>query len=214
MDLLNADGSYSEVSGNGVRCLAAWLAREQCLNLGDSVEIETDAGVKTLELLARDGARFTLRAAMGQPEDIRQRHIHVDGRGVDAVTLRVGNPQCVVLGEVTAARLQTIAAKLAVHPIFPNGSNVELAAVERSDRIRILIWERGVGPTEASGTGACAAAVAAITFAGAARNVEVVSPGGSQRVEWTDAGLFLTGSAEFVFEGRWLSAPATRRPLT
>jgi diaminopimelate epimerase len=203
MSLLNADGSYSEVSGNGVRCLAAWLAHQRGLQVGASVEIESDAGVKTLELLGLDGTRLTFRAAMGQPEDVRQRHIHVDGRAIDAITLRVGNPQCVVLGEVTEGRLHTIAAKLAVHPTFPQGSNVELASVERPDRVRILIWERGVGPTSASGTGACAAAVAAMSFGGAARDVDVVSPGGSQRVEWTDAGLYLTGWAEIVFEGRW-----------
>jgi diaminopimelate epimerase len=111
----------------------------------------------------------------------------------------------VVLGEVSAERLQAIASRLSVHPHFPEGTNVELASVEAPDRVRILIWERGVGPTEASGTGACAAAVAAIQFGGAARDVEIVSPGGSQRVEWTDDGLFLTGWAELIAEAAWLA---------
>lgn len=207
MGLLNADGSYSEVSGNGLRCLAAWLAIARDMRLGESVEIETDAGSKSLELLARHGRRLTFRAAMGQPEHVQRRTIDVGGTPIDAVTLRVGNPQCVVLGEVTAARLHAIAAKLAVHPIFPEGSNVELARVEAPDRVRILIWERGVGPTEASGTGACAAAVAAMAYGGAARDVQVIAPGGAQRVEWTDAGLFLTGWAEVLFEARWTWAP-------
>ncbi len=202
MDLLNADGSYSEVSGNGIRCLAAFLAVNAHLAVGDHVPIETDAGLKDLELLARDGWRLTFRAAMGQPEQVQQRTIEVDGQSVAAVTLRVGNPQCVVLGDVTTERLHTIAAKLAVHPVFPHGTNVELAHVERPDLVRILIWERGAGPTEASGTGACAAAVAAIAYGGAARIVDVVSPGGSQRVEWNDEGLYLTGWAEVVFEGQ------------
>lgn len=205
MSLLNADGSYSEVSGNGVRCLAAWLAKTRHMHAGDAVDIETDAGVKTLTLLSGTGRTLTFRAAMGQPEDVQRRRIDVDGAPVDAVTLRVGNPQCVVLGELTDARLHGVAARLAVHPAFPQGTNVELAAVERPDRVRILIWERGVGPTEASGTGACAAAVAAMSYGGAARDVEVVSPGGSQRVEWTDAGLFLTGWAEVLFDGQWVS---------
>jgi diaminopimelate epimerase len=204
MDLLNADGSYSEVSGNGLRCLAAWLAAAHEARPGEIVTIATDAGAKPLELLERDGARLTFRAAMGQPEDVQQRTIEVDGAGVEAVTLRVGNPQCVVLGEVTEERLHTLAARLAVHPIFPAGSNVELATVEAPDRVRILIWERGVGPTEASGTGACAAAVAAIAYGGAARDVQIASPGGVQRVEWTAAGIFLTGWAEILFEGRWI----------
>ena len=202
MQLLNADGSYSEVSGNGVRCLAAWLARTRGLKPGESVAIETDAGTKTLELLEQTGPRLTFRAAMGQPEHVRQQTIDVDGASVEAVTLRVGNPQCVVLGEVTDARLHSLAAKLAVHPVFPEGSNVELASVEAPDQVRILIWERGVGPTEASGTGACAAAVAAMSFGGARRDVQVTSPGGTQRVEWRESGLFLTGWAEVIFEGR------------
>jgi diaminopimelate epimerase len=202
MDLLNADGSYSEVSGNGVRCLAAWIAKQSGAGVGDVIAIETDAGVKGLELLAIEGARCTFRAAMGHPEELRKRTIDVDGTPIDAVTLRVGNPQCVVLGPVTHERLHAIAAKLAVHPVFPQGSNVELATVEAPDRVRILIWERGVGPTEASGTGACASAVAAMADGGAART----SPGGTQRVEWTGEGIFLTGWAELVLTGTALSA--------
>jgi diaminopimelate epimerase len=203
MALLNADGSYSEVSGNGLRCLAAWLAMERNLAVGEHIVIETDAGMKDLQLLERDAPRFTFRAAMGPPENVQQRTIDVDGTPVRAVTLHVGNPQCVVLGEVTRERLYSIAAKLAVHPVFPHGTNVELATVEGPGLVRILIWERGVGPTEASGTGACAAAVAAMSFGGASRDVHVVSPGGSQRVEWTDQGLFLTGWAEVVLEGQF-----------
>jgi diaminopimelate epimerase len=95
-----------------------------------------------------------------------------------------------------------------VHPDFPEGTNVELATVETPDRVRILIWERGVGPTEASGTGACAAAVAAIAYGGARRDLQVASPGGTQRVEWLDDGLFLTGWAEVVAEARWLKPDA------
>lgn len=204
MRLLNADGSFSEVSGNGVRCLAAWLARTRGVKNGESIDIDTDAGVKALELLGRDGRRLTFRAAMGAPEHVARESIDVGGTRIDAITLRVGNPQCVVLGDVTERRLHSIAAKLAVHPRFPEGTNVELASVEAPDRVRILIWERGVGPTEASGTGACAAAVAAMQFGGAGRDVQVISPGGAQRVEWRDAGLFLTGWAEVVFEGQWL----------
>ena len=168
------------------------------------IEIETEAGLKRLELLAYEDGRYTFRAEMGMPERIALETIDVAGAPVDAVTLRVGNPQCVVLGEVTEERLRTVASALAVHPHFPEGTNVELAAVEAPERVRILIWERGVGPTEASGTGACAAAVAAIQFGGAARDVEIVSPGGAQRVEWTDEGLFLTGWAELIAEAAWL----------
>ena len=204
MRLLNADGSRSEISGNGVRCLAAWIASSQGLSPRATVRIETEAGPKTLELLEHAGGRYTFRAAMGQPEQIERHVLDLREQSVDAITLRVGNPQCVVLGEVSEERLRTIGASLAVHPHFPEGTNVELASVESKDRVRILIWERGVGPTEASGTGACAAAVAAIKFGGAARDVQVEAPGGTQRVEWLDDGLYLTGWAEIIADARWL----------
>jgi len=80
--------------------------------------------------------------------------------------------------------------------------------IEAPDRVRILIWERGVGPTHASGTGACASAIAAIAHGGAARDIQVTAPGGTQRVEWTADGIFLTGWAEVVVDGHWLPSHA------
>jgi len=207
MRLLNADGSRSEVSGNGVRCLGAWIASQRGTAMPGQqapIEIQTEAGVKRLELLAFKDGRYTFRASMGAPEQVTKTTLDVAGAPIEVVTLRVGNPQCVVLGEVTDERLHSIASQLAVHPHFPEGTNVELASVETPERVRILIWERGVGPTEASGTGACAAAVAAIQFGGAGREVDIVAPGGSQRVEWNDEGLFLTGWAELIAEAAWL----------
>ncbi|HUF24904.1 MAG TPA: diaminopimelate epimerase [Vicinamibacterales bacterium] len=203
MRLLNADGSRSEVSGNGVRCLAVLLATRH--PGARDVVVDTEAGEKRLTLLAREGARYTFRASMGAPTDIRLQTLDVLGSPLDVVTLRVGNPQCVVLGPPTGERLHGIARALATHPAFPEGTNVELAEVERPDFVRILIWERGVGPTSASGTGACAAAVAAAAHGGAARDATIASPGGEQRVEWTDEDLFLTGWAELTMDGEWLA---------
>jgi diaminopimelate epimerase len=203
MRLFNADGSHSEVSGNGVRCLALLLARDR--PEAREILVDTEAGEKKLSLLGRDGSRLTFRASMGAPADLRRQTLDVLDVPVDVVTLRVGNPQCVVLGALSEDRLHTIARVLATHPAFPEGTNVELAHVERPDFVRILIWERGVGPTSASGTGACAAAVAAAEFGGAARDVTIASPGGEQRVEWTTEGLFLTGWAELTMDGAWLA---------
>lgn len=205
MRLLNADGSYSEVSGNGVRCLAALLAARAP---GErDFTVDTDAGPKRLELLQRDArGRMTFRAEMGEPERIER--IILSGReSCTVTTLRVGNPQCVMLvsaAELTEAMLHKFGPFLTSHPHFPAGTNVELAHVESPGRVRILIWERGVGPTEASGTGACASAVAAIAHGGASRDVDVISPGGTQRVEWRDDGLYLTGWAELICEAEWL----------
>jgi diaminopimelate epimerase len=196
--LWNADGSRAEVSGNGVRCAAAWLADRRNLAQRDTVVIGTAAGPRRLTLLEREGLRFTFRAEMGVPTDLREETIDVDGLPVPCVTLRVGNPQCIVLGHATHERLHGIASRLAVHPRFPEGTNVELVDVVSPHHVKILIWERGVGPTEASGTGACASAVAAAFAGGAAREVMVESPGGTQHVEWTPDTIWLTGWAELV----------------
>ncbi len=204
MRLLNADGSYSEISGNGIRCLATLLASRAPDRR--SFVIDTDAGAKRLDVVDRCAGEITFRAAMGPPEHIEQ----VVLRGAETctvTTLRVGNPQCVMLvGErdLIDATLHRFGPFLTAHPHFPAGTNVEFAWVEAPGRVRILIWERGVGPTEASGTGACAAAVAAAAHGGAARDVEVHSPGGVQRVEWREDGLYLTGAAELICEVRCL----------
>jgi diaminopimelate epimerase len=206
MRLLNADGSYSEVSGNGVRCLAALLAARDPGR--DAFTIHTDAGAKILRPIARDGPRVTFRAAMGAPEALRQVTLPTEAGPVVVATLRVGNPQCVMLVEppgLTVQTLHRLGPVLTAHPHFPEGTNVEFATVPSAEQVNILIWERGVGPTEASGTGACAAAVAAAAFGGAGRDVRVTSPGGTQRVEWREDGLYLTGWAELICEARWLA---------
>jgi diaminopimelate epimerase len=205
MQLLNADGSASELSGNGLRCLAALVARAQGLSGGASVVVQTDAGAKTLELIRREGERYTFRAAMGAPEDLREENIPVGGESIRASVLRIGNPQCIVLGPLPDAdRFHRIGPLLSTHAMFPAGTNVEFAHVEAPDRVKILIWERGVGPTTSSGTGSSASAVAAAAHGGAARSVDVVASGGTQRVEWREDGVYLTGWAEIVMEGQWI----------
>jgi diaminopimelate epimerase len=204
MRLRNADGSRAEVSGNGVRCLAAIVA-ERHPQLGrQGIVIDTEAGEKRLTLERMEGERLVFRAAMGQPASVRQIAIDLGSGLLQVVALQVGNPQCVVLGKLDDDVFRRLGPVLERHAAFPEGTNVEFAQIEAPDRVRILIWERGVGPTLASGTGACAAAVAAASFGGAARDVEVVSPGGSQRVEWRAGGLYLTGWAEITVEGRFL----------
>lgn len=203
MRLFNADGSASEVSGNGVRCLAALAVRQQPGTT--QVTVDTPAGPKVLQLQEQSGDVLTFRAAMGSPQDIRPIELEAAGEKVQAVALSVGNPQCVLLDDpLLESRLRKLGPAIEHHPKFPDRTNVAFAKVEAPNRVRILIWERGVGPTQASGTGACGAAVAAAAYGGAARDVEVIAPGGSQRVEWREDGIYLTGWAKLVLEGRWL----------
>ena len=212
MTLHNADGSRAEVSGNGVRCLAALIAEspveEGMERVADEIAIETDGGTKRLTLLNAAHPRYTFRAFMGAPAELREQDLDVAGERLHAIVLSVGNPQCVILtSSLDESELRRLGPLLATHEAFPDGTNVEFAAVERPDRVRILIWERGVGPTSASGTGACASAVAAAAYGGAARCVDVVSPGGAQRVEWSDDGIYLTGWAEITARGHWTYPP-------
>jgi diaminopimelate epimerase len=208
MRLFNADGSASEVSGNGVRCLAALVVRDR--PTVSQVIVDTMAGPKVLHLAARSGDSLTFRAAMGRPQDIRVLDLNAAGETVRAVVLSVGNPQCVLLNDsLDPERFQKLGPALEHHSQFPNRTNVSFVRVEAPNRIRILIWERGVGPTTASGTGACGAAVAAAAYGHVSRDVEVISPGGSQHVEWREDGeIFLTGWARLVFEGRYFALSA------
>jgi diaminopimelate epimerase len=206
MQLVNADGSYAEVSGNGVRGLAAVLLDAHGFSPRDDViVVETDAGEKRLRLIGRDQGRPLFRAWMGHPANPHEVDLEVDGASMRVAVLRVGNPQCVRLDlSLSEERMRRLGPLLEHHPFFPEGTNVEFATVESPGRIRILIWERGVGPTRSSGTGTCAAAVAGALFGGAERDVEVTAPGGAQRVEWLEDGLHLTGWAEVLMKGQWL----------
>lgn len=204
MRLLNADGSPSEVSGNGVRGLAAILLREG-REPDAEIVIQTAAGEKRLKRTAHEGARQTFVAAMGLPRDLRQVTVDAEGETLDLVVLDFGNPQCVVLGHLPEeGRFQQLGPALEYHSLFPARTNVEFAHVENPSTVRILIWERGVGPTMSSGTGSCASLIAAAAFGGASRRADVIAPGGTQHVEWRDDSVYLTGWAEVLFDGTWL----------
>ena len=204
MRLLNADGSRSEVSGNGVRGLAALLLRDD-RRVELPVIIQTEAGVKRLVRTGRDGRRQMFRAAMGLPTDLRQVELTAAGETLQVVVMNFGNPQCVSLASLPdEGRFRRLGPALEHHAIFPARSNIEFADDEAPDRVRILIWERGVGPTMSSGTGACASLIAAAAFGSASRDALVIAPGGVQRVEWLDDSVYLTGWAEVLFDGEWL----------
>jgi diaminopimelate epimerase len=205
MKLFNADGSRSEVSGNGVRGLAALISRPS--PGAAALTIHTEAGPKQLTPIGESEGHPMFRAHMGVPRGIAQVRAEAGGESLDVAVLNMGNPQCVVLGPLPAEeRFRRLGAALERHPMFPDRTNVEFVQVDAPDTLRILIWERGVGPTSSSGTGSCGSLVAAASFGGAARDAEVIAPGGSQRVEWRDDGVYLSGWAEVLFEGEWLRA--------
>jgi diaminopimelate epimerase len=218
--IFNSDGSEAGVSGNGTRCVAAYVYHAGLWN-GPAVRIATAAGVKTGKLVRRDGPVFEFEFDMGTPrfssEDVPMTLDHplervvgyplnLGGEILEVTCLSMGNPQTVIfVPDLEGVDLAEIGPLIEDHPIFPDRTNVEFVRVARPDQIEILIWERGAGHTLSSGTGACASAVAAALNGLADRNVTVRTEGGLLRVAWRDDDtVALTGSAEVIFEGRWL----------
>ncbi len=197
--LLNADGSDAEVSGNGTRCVAAYLASERG---GTVFRIRTDAGVKTCTLTARASQRFEFDAAMGEPQVGDAFTIKLAFGEVTGIPLSMGNPQFVVFVDEFGPGWQAEAAEIGRHHDFKHGTNVELARIENRHDIEIRIFERGAGETQSSGTGSCAAAVAAIATGRAESPVRVKAPGGIQTVRW-EKEVFLRGPAQLVCRGEF-----------
>ncbi len=209
--LHNADGSIAEISGNGTRCVAAWMAHERGLTAGDAVEITTDAGMRVCSInrVHQDGG-FTVDVTtdMGFPT-FENRIVKIsDGHIVHGTAVNTGNPHFVThLDPVKLAAAdrswQAIGREICFHADFPNQTNVEFFSIVSPTEIEIFIYERGVGPTTSSGTGSSASAVAAIGVHGCRSPLTVVAPGGAQTVAWNGPGteLMLTGPAALIARG-------------
>jgi diaminopimelate epimerase len=207
--LFNADGSEAELSGNGTRCVAAWLAHSEGLR---KVALGTQGGVKRCRVLRAEGAVYWIESEMGVPR-VETRTIEIPGVGaVDGAVVNAGNPHFVVFveGESFVAHgmsWQELGAKISASPLFPQGTNVEFVQVRSAGEIAFRIYERGCGPTTSSGTGTCAASAAAMALrgagAGVARELTAIAEGGPQRTVWpaNDAAMLLTGPAEIVCRG-------------
>jgi diaminopimelate epimerase len=203
--LFNADGSEAELSGNGTRCVAAWLAQSEGLR---EVALGTHGGVRTCRVIEAADPLYLIESEMGVPR-VMPRTIVVDGVGdVAGAMVNVGNPHFVVFVEsedFTAHGLswQVLGAKISSSPLFPHGTNVEFVQVHSRNEIAFRIFERGCGPTTSSGTGTCASSAAAMALRGTARELKAIAEGGSQRTVWPsgDALMLLTGPAEIVCRG-------------
>lgn len=198
--LINADGSPAELSGNGTRCVAAWVAAERDIA---SPRIATDAGVKVCEMTRRDGNYFEFKTNMGKPEIAKEIVLDVEDGPVRGLELSMGNPQFVALVNRFETGWQVQAHDISHHKHFPNGTNVELAKVMDKHEIEIRIFERGAGETLSSGTGSSAAAVAAIVAGKVQSPVQVKAPGGTQTVRWDDGAVILYGSARLLCRGEF-----------
>ncbi|RDZ27375.1 diaminopimelate epimerase [Lysobacter silvisoli] len=210
----NADGSPSQQCGNGARCIAAWLVRDGVAGPGDFA-VDSPVGAHAVERL--DGGYY--RIGMGEPRfdpDAIPLHgfpgardqyvIDIHDTVISFGAVSMGNPHAVIeVDDVAAAPVETIASLLQSHEAFPESVNVGFAQVDARDRIRLRVYERGVGETLACGSGACAAAAVLMRRGRIDRDVAVVLPGGELRIVWPsdDAPLSMSGPTAFVYEGEW-----------
>jgi diaminopimelate epimerase len=197
--LFNADGTEAEISGNGTRCVAAyWLAEHQ----QQQVTVRTGAGLKQCDLVKRDGNRFTFETDMGEPQVGDEFSIKTAFKEVKGVPVSMGNPHFVVFVEDFAPGWQADADEIGRHHDFKHGINIEMVKISKKSSLHVRFFERGVGETQSSGTGSCAAAVAAIAVGKCRSPVEVIAPGGVQTVAW-ESRVKLRGPAQLLYRGEF-----------
>ena len=215
MRIFNADGTEPEMCGNGIRCLARFLADSDGDEPGRTWQVETLAG-RIVPELRPDG---TIRVDMGPPfldpaavpttlslgpAGLPQGELEVEDRWFSVAAAGMGNPHVVIpVEDVAAIDLERFGAALEVHPAFPARTNVHFVQVLSPSHLLMRVWERGAGPTLACGTGACATLVACHRLGLAANSARLDLPGGPLWIEWAGDGasVVMSGPAEAVFDG-------------
>lgn len=217
--LFNADGGETPISGNGTRCVAAYLFQVENW-IKPSVRIATGAGIKTLKLIRRRGGAFVFEAEMGQPrltsneipvtlpaplDRVIRQPLEVGGQHIDFTSVSMGNPHCsIFVDDFDRLDWRALGAMIETHPRFPERTNVEFIRVLNRTELEVRFWERGCGETLASGTGGCAAALAAMLNELTERRVTVNTAAGALEVEWrADNMVIQTGEARAVYRGDW-----------
>ena len=214
MRIFNPDGTEAEMCGNGIRCFAKYCF-ENGIAKKNVISVETLAGIKELRLKVEGGAVTSVRVNMGSPRfeaekipiigngTFINKPLDVDGKILMATALSMGNPHCVIfVNNIDNYPVDVIGPKVEDHKLFPKRTNVEFVQVISRKRLKVRVWERGVGETLACGTGACASVVAAKVLGKVEEGAIVELPGGELIVEYEGNVVFMEGSAEKVFEGK------------
>ena len=216
MRIFNADGSEAMMCGNASRCVGKYVY-EKGLTTQTQIKLLTLSGIKVLDLLVREDIVESVTVDMGEPVFENERQFNpaamaTNSQALSSLTggvvggssfVSMGNPHYVIfVDNVDAIDVAREGAILEHHPAFPERCNIEFAEM-RPDGIRVRVWERGSGITQACGTGACATAVAACKTGRAGRASRIIMDGGELEIEWREADghVYMTGPAEFVFEG-------------
>lgn len=223
MRMYNADGSYSEMCGNGIRCVAKYVY-DHGIKRADTLRIESGGRVLSLGVRLQHGAVDQVRVDMGEPilkpaeipttlhskgapnEPAVDTPLVVDGKELLATCVSMGNPHCVIfVEEATDDVVLGFGPKIEVDPHFPKRVNVEFVEAISSTELKQRTWERGSGETFACGTGACAVCVAGVLTGRSGRNVTIHLRGGDLSIEWneSDNHVYMTGPAVEVFSGEW-----------
>ena len=215
MEMYNADGSRGEMCGNGIRCVGKYLY-DHGLARANPLKVDTDAGVKTLFLELQNDRVSRVTVNMGEPilegpripvaaaGQVIDQPLAVNGESYRVTCVSMGNPHCVTfVHAVEPLELEKLGPRFEHHYFFPRRVNTEFIQMISPTELRMRVWERGSGETWACGTGACAAAVAAVLNHKAGRRVTVHLRGGDLEIEWRteDNHVYLTGPAQEVFEG-------------
>jgi diaminopimelate epimerase len=210
--IFNADGSEVEQCGNGARCFARFVLDKR-LTTKKQIRVETKSGI--IELNIRHDGQITvdMGAPRVQPEQVPFQAeqqalsyvVQVNDQQVELAAISMGNPHGVLrVNDVETAPVHSLGPKLEHHPRFPQRANIGFLQVLDRRHAKLRVWERGVGETQACGTGACAAAVAAISQGWMDSPVQIELPGGKLHIEWAGSGqpVMMTGPAVRVYEGQ------------
>lgn len=211
MEIINADGSYAEMCGNGIRCFAKFVYEEKIRNK-EVMHIETGDGVKTAKLFIEDDKVEKVCINMGKPsfnpldfkydgkEEVINKTVNINNKDYNITSMLMGVPHTVIIDYEDITPVEE-GRSIEKHPSFLQGTNVNFCKVIDRNNMEVRTWERGAGATLACGTGSCASVVAANKLGLIDNKVNVKIPGGELFIEITDDGVLMTGPCKIVFRG-------------
>ena len=213
MIIINADGSYASMCGNGIRCFAKYIFEKKYVQV-ENIKIETGDGIKLANVSVKNGSAESVTINMGKynfnpssipaiaREEIINKKIEANHKEYNITSMFMGVPHTIIFGKHEDYQVEE-GKFIEVHNLFPEKTNVNFCEVLGKNMIKVKTWERGAGPTLACGTGSCASVVAASKLGYIGDSATVQVPGGILNVEIIKGEVLMTGPAEITFEGQF-----------